>query len=199
MRWSQFVRNVDWRLVRTVAPTLEPLTESELRQQINYSDDDTDELIRGYISAAREMFEVDTERALLSQTWTLKLNEFPDDHIELRLCPLGSVSSITYTDSDGASQTLATTVYLVSNSDPARITLKYGQVWPATYDQADAITVTFTAGYSSELLVPAKAKQAIRMLAGHWYQNREAIGQVGSEIALGYESLVNSMRWGGYR
>lgn len=191
--------DTDWRLTRTAAPATEPVSVEELKQHLNYTDSDQDQLISSYITTAREMVETDTERALITQTWTLKIDGFPSDGIEGRLCPLGSVLSITYTDSAGDSQTLATSVYLVSGSEPWRVSLKSGQVWPTTYDQKDVVTVTFTAGYGGAADVPERAKQAIRLLVGHWFQNREAVGQVGDEIVLAYNSLIDRLRWSGYR
>jgi uncharacterized phiE125 gp8 family phage protein len=194
-------RNVNWRLTRTVAPAIEPVSVPEARAHCSYDDTDQDDLIASLITTAREMVETDTQRALITQTWTLKLDGFPCDYIEGRLCPLGSVTGIAYTDSAGDAQTLATSVYLVSNSEPWRITLKYGQSWPTTLAQADVVTVTFTAGYGGAADVPERAKQAIKLLVGHWFQNREAVivGTITKDIELAYDSLIQRLMWSGYR
>jgi hypothetical protein len=42
------------------------------------------------------------------------------------------------------------------------------------------------------------AKHAIILLAAHWYWNREAVGRVGDEISLGYNSLITRLKWGHY-
>lgn len=191
----------DHRLSRTVAPTVEPVTLSEAKSQANYDDDDKDPDFDLWVKAAREMTETRTRRAFLNQTWTLKLDAFPDDVIELRRCPVSSVTSITYLDGEGTTQTLPTSVYAVDlSNEPARITLKYGQDWPTTYLQANAVTVTFVAGYGATAAnVPAQAKMAIRTLVSHWFNNREAVGNVGGIVELAYDAMIESLRWDGYR
>lgn len=57
----------------------------------------------------------------------------------------------------------------------------------------EACDVTFTCGLPARLLPAAQA--AIKLLVGHWYANREAIGDVGAEIPLAVDSLVTAMRW----
>ena len=201
MRWGFLRPGEDWRLKRTVDPTVEPVTLTEVKSHANYEDTDKDSDFTVWMAAARELTEERTQRAFLTQTWVLNLDCFPDDVIELRVCPVSSVTSVTYLDTAGATQTLATSVYTVDlRNEPARITLKYGQTWPSTYAQANAVTVTFVAGYgATPASVPAKAKMAIRMLVSHWFNNREAVGNVGSIVALAYDSLIDSLRWSGYR
>lgn len=197
MRFSE----LRWALKRTVEPTIEPVDVESLRTHSRIDYQDEDDVLRGYLLAARRMLETDTERALLTQTWTLTMDCFPCDAIELRRCPVQSVTSISYLDTDGASQTLATSVYTVSTTcEPARITLKYGQVWPTTYMQEGAITITFVAGSTTAAAVDPMAGQAIRMLAGHWAQHRESVdGMSMKEIPQGYEALMQRLSWAGYR
>lgn len=199
MRWQ------DCRptLKLTTAPTTEPVTVAELGLQSRIDEVVENPLFDSYIKAAREMVETDLSRALITQTWSLKLDAFPDDAIQIRRCPLISVSSIAYLDTNGASQTLSSSVYVVNNhGEPGLVTLAYGQTWPTTYDQNGAVTITFTAGYGSyPVSVPERAKQAIRLLAAHWIENREDSVQGPSvkSIPMGYESLVDRLRWAGYR
>lgn len=53
--------------------------------------------------------------------------------------------------------------------------------------------VTFTCAMPAHLL--ATAKQAVLLLVGHWYANREAVGQGAQEIPLAVDALVSQMRW----
>ena len=195
-------KDARWTLKRTVDPVVEPVTVDDLRQQCRIDSQEEDTLLRSFITAAREMVETDTRRALITQTWELKFDAFPCDVIEVRRCPLISVSSIAYVDTNGTSQTLASTVYSVdANSEPGRITLAYQQTWTTTRTQDNAVTMTFTAGYGAAATsVPERAKLAIRLLAAHWFNNREstAFGAM-NEIPLGYTSLIERLMWAGYR
>lgn len=186
--------------VVTVQPTWEPVDVDSLRTHSRIDFPDEDDVLRDYLRAARRQVEVDTQRALCTQTLAIKMDGFPCDQIEMRVCPVQSVTSVVYLDGTGASQTLSSSVYVVDiYSEPATITLAYGQVWPMTYDQTNAVTVTFVAGYGSAAQVEPMACQAIRMLAGHWAQNREAVGASMSETPLGYSELIERLRWAGYR
>lgn len=164
-------------LYLSTAPASEPLSTSEFKshQRIDTSADDIycDTLVK----TARQYVEAVTWRALINQTWVLKLPAFPDV-IWLPKPPTVSITSIAYIDTDGTSQTLGTSVYaLDSTQEPARIVLKFGQNWPATRAQnEDAVTVTFVAGYgSSASSVPEPLRHAVRLLAGMLYENREAV------------------------
>jgi uncharacterized phiE125 gp8 family phage protein len=86
------------------------------------------------------------------------------------------VQSIVYSDTNGASQTVASSDYVVSTFDePGRIALANGKSWPSTLEQINAVRVDYTAGYGATAdTVPEAIKQAMRMLVSHWYENREA-------------------------
>lgn len=200
VKWSELCAR--HRPTLTTAPTVEPVSVDEFREHVRFDSQDEDGRIRDYLAAARQMVEDDTQRALITQTWALRLDEFPCDVIELRRCPVTAVTSITYTDTAGATQTWSSANYVVDiYQEPARITLAYGQTWPATYDQANAVTVTFTAGYGSAgSSVRETAKQAIRLLAGHWFTNRETADakNIGA-VAYAYDALIDRLRWAGYR
>ncbi|MBD3675598.1 MAG: phage head-tail connector protein [Planctomycetaceae bacterium] len=43
--------------------------------------------------------------------------------------------------------------------------------------------------------LPAVVSQALKLLIGHWFWNREAVGSAGTEIELAYGSLLNAARW----
>jgi len=62
-----------------------------------------------------------------------------------------------------------------TTSEPGRVTLAYGQNWPALRDQANPITVRHTCGYGDDSAdVPAAVRVAIQMLAADLYEHPEA-------------------------
>ena len=172
-------------------------------------------LIDGLIRRATKLVEHRVERQLITATWKLTLDQFPPDcdewrrpydwtygqrtaEIELRRPPVQSITSVVYIDSDGAEQTLAASEYqLDAVSSPARLAPAYGKSWPATRSVYNAVTVTFKAGYgdNSDNSIPHTARQAILMLVGYWYENREAVGTVGTEMAFAFDSLLDDLRW----
>lgn len=182
-------------LKRTVEPASEPvsLTEAKLHLRVEVSDDDA--LIAALITAAREYVEESARRALVTQTWRLSLSGWPGGNsIELSRPPLQSVTSIIYKDSAGASTTWAAANYLVdTDSEPGRVVLAYGASWPSvTLYPSNPIQITYVAGYGAASAVPQRLRQAVLLLVGHWYENRESTisGTIARDIPLGLDSLI---------
>lgn len=158
--------------------------------------DAEDTLIEGLITAARQMCESITNRAFVTQTWTLYLEDWPeDDWLKLPKGNLQSVESVKYTDSAGTVQTLVEdTDYLVDTySEPGRIVLAYGESWPTeSLYPANPIAIEFTCGYGDADDVPKAIKQALLLLVGHWYEHREAVlvGAASKEIEFAVRALL---------
>lgn len=129
---------------------IEPVNLAQAKIAANITGSADDGLLQVLISAARQQAETITHRALVTSTFDLKLDAFPgsDDVIEIPLPPLQSVTSITYLDGDGASQTMDSDDYVVDiSSEPGRVYLAYGASWPSTQNRRDAVTIRFVAGY----------------------------------------------------
>lgn len=80
-------------------------------------------------------------------------------------------------------------------SEPGRIVLAYGKSWPSTtLRPANGICVTYITGYGAAgSNVPQNIKNAILLMVGHFYENREAVmvGTVGAvELPLGVAALL---------
>lgn len=175
------------------APTTEPLTVQEVKDHLRILDSDEDSLLYTYITAARQFVENQTRRALITQTWDLKLDEFPkfDEVIELPKSPIQSVTSITYTDENGDSQTLSTAIEDLT-SIPARLTPAYQLDWPTTRDIINAVTIRYVAGYGDSASdVPMALRHAIKLCIGHLYENRETSTTLSlSEVPLAFNALI---------
>lgn len=144
--------------------------KAHLRVETAFTDDDT--LITALISVARDEAELITQRAIGAQTITLCASSFAG--LELRHPPITAVTSITYADENGDSQTLSTSVYYVDYaSEVARVRLKDGQVWPQLHAQGDTVQVVYTAGYTAGN-VPPLIKQWMLLRIGSLYETREA-------------------------
>lgn len=186
----------------TTGPSVEPITPAELRAYCRIDDTFEDAELSVFISSVRELLEVQRNCCLCTSTVTLKMDQFPDWEIELRRCPAIAITSITYVDGDGTTQTLSSSNYSLSTgSYPAIVTPTYGNVWPTTRDQQDAVTVTYTAGYgSTPSTVPSAAKLAIRM-AGHDFENyRGGISEKGmADLPIGFDRVIQTVGWEGYR
>lgn len=163
----------------TVAPAELPLTLDEVKTHLKVtgSADDADILLKIYAAVSQcDGNQGLLNRALVTQTWEMKIDGFPCGVIELPLPPLQSVSSIVYLDADGASQTLAADAYRVLNAGvPMRKGLvepAYGQSWPTTRDVSQAVTVTFVAGYGARNAVPWHTRALLLFAIKELYDHR---------------------------
>lgn len=181
-------------------PTTDIVTIAEVKRHCNVTATDEDDYLVALLRAATELVERETNRAFLSQTWQLTRTCFPaSSRVELPRSPLQSVSSITYYDADGNSQTFASSNYHVDTvREPGVVWLDEDSDWPDTDDRPDAVTVNYVAGWSDVEDVPARAVQAVLLLVGHWYRQREAVGIAGFEVPFAYRALVDSLRVGNY-
>jgi uncharacterized phiE125 gp8 family phage protein len=183
-------------IVVFTAPASEPITLAEAKMQCRVDQDDEDELLVMLISATREHAETMLHRHIITQTLDAYFDEFPS---EFKLPPLQSVTSITYVDTAGATQTLAADQYLVDAvSQPARIAQAYGVTWPATRTQNNAVKVRFVAGYGLPAAVPQCIKSWMLVRIATLFSNRQQIiigpgGKIEIEAAF-IDSLLDSER-----
>jgi uncharacterized phiE125 gp8 family phage protein len=182
------------------APALEPIDLADAKLAARIADDQTelDGLITMLITAGREWAENFTGRAFITQTWERKYDlGFPDE-IELPKPPVQSVTSVTYIDGNGVTQTLSPSLYITSLSTgpyamPGRIVPAYGQSWPSTRSVPDAVTVRYVCGYGSTGdSVPEAIKLAIKIQISTRLANTEGVvvGTSASLLPQGDEYLL---------
>jgi uncharacterized phiE125 gp8 family phage protein len=182
-----------YSLKRTVAPAVEPVSLSEARDQLRISTNDDDTILAANIVAARQAVERDTRRALITQTWRLKLDEFPKKAIRLPYSPLQSVTSITYVPDGGGTTTWSASEYDVFTDDePGLICPVFGDDWPEIRLEKRGITVTYVAGYGDSATdVPAELRQAVLLQVEMLYDGRPMFGTT-SPIVEAYRSIVQA-------
>lgn len=174
------------RLVTPPATT--PVTVAELKAHLRIEADTEDAVLEAYLAAA--VAYLDGWRgvlgiALMSQVWELVLDAFPAAEVQIPLTPVLSIGSVEYDNEDGDQITLAAEEYqLDAASRPAWLIPVTS--WPSTFDGANAVRIRFTAGHASADDVPAPIKQAIKLMVGAWYENREdtVIGASVSKLPL---------------
>lgn len=187
---------------QSVAPTTTAITLDDAKRHLNVTTDLDDDLILGQIKAATQMLENRSRRAFVTQTRILKMRTFGDSRYVLErlirppISPLRSVTSVVYIASNGTTTTMPSSDYLVSIGDkPGTIGEAYNATWPNTRNVQNDVTITYVAGHSTvNTGVPEYAKQAVRMLVGHWYRNRESVltGTISKEIEYGIDALMEA-------
>lgn len=141
-----------------------------------------DALVTALITVAREAVENFTEVTVAVNDFQMKLDYFPTAEINLGTWPVNSITSVTYVDANGATQTISSADYALDTfSKPAQINLAYGKTWPMVRNQPNAVTVTFEAGYTGDTSpvvneMPKALKQAMLLTITDLYENRGALG-----------------------
>lgn len=183
----------------TTAVATEPVTLAQARLQIK-ADSDTSEdgLIGIWITAARELAEQYTRRALAPQTLEMALDSFPeceDDIIELDMPPVASITSIKYTDTTGTEQTISGSAYALSlYGQSRRVAPTFGNYWPDTQDIPDAVRIRYVTGYTTA----PKAVTAAILLMVAWFNENRGDAMAPDDIQPpAAKSLLNTVKiWG---
>lgn len=156
-----------------------------------------------YVYAAQAFTEKICDRKLLTQTWKLFLDGWPDgDRIEMPFGRLQSVAHVKYTDTAGTQYTFPSTSWEASTArEPGIVALSYSKTWPtATLRVLDPIEIQFVCGWTTADEVPYDLRAAILLMASHLYEHRETV-IVGNSAAveskllqLGHGALVANWR-----
>lgn len=179
------------------APAAEPISTADARTHCRVDDTTDNTYLDALVAAAREHCEMFTGRAFITQTWELYLDEFPADGvIRIPKPPTASITHVKYYNVDGTLTTIDAADYSLDTvNEPARLTPAYGEVWPQTLCIPNAVVVRFVCGYGAAgSAVPASIIHAMKLLVGHWYENREQVltGTIASNLPMAVESLL----WG---
>jgi len=178
------------------APATEPVSVAEMKAHLRLVSNAEDALLGDLITSARKHVERTTRRALISQGWRLYLDAWPPGRVvRFPVAPVAAVDQILVFDAGGVGQLLPADGYrLDRSSEPARLRVKPGA--GPSLSAMIGVEVDFTAGYGPHAAdVPADLRQAIRLLAAHWYEHREAGGEaVEGILPFGVDRLLAATR-----
>ncbi len=182
----------------TTPPVAEPLSTTELKAHCRIDSSDEDAYLVALIAAARGVMESVTGRQFMRATYTVTLDSFPlDDYIDLPGAPLAAVTSVSYVDAAGATQTFSSGSYDVDGTtEPGRIYVDRSVGWPVTATQRGAVTIVYTCGYADADSVPENIKHLLRFVCAHWYEHREQAisGTIISEVPMSAKYLIDNLK-----
>lgn len=172
-----------------------PITVDEAKTHLRVDTADDDTYIETLLIAATNFCQNFQSRKYIEASLIDYWDRFPKE-IRPPWSPLISVTTLQYVDTDGVTQTLDAANYDVFvGSEPGRIKPAYSLTWPSVRDIAEAVILTYKAGYGSASDVPDNIKHAIKLLVGHLYENRESTtASKLREIPQGVRSLLMQNR-----
>lgn len=194
---------MQYKVITPVAT--EPLIVAEVESHLRLTFDDTyDGVDRTWlinrITAAREYCENKTGIAFATQTLEAYMYGFPcEKYIDLPKLPLQSVISVKYKDYTGVETTLSENIDYIVDTDSlvGKIVLPYAKNWPTfTPYPVNPVKIRYIVGYSDSNKIPEIIKQAMLLLIGHWYENREAVvtGSISKEVEFAVSCLLSQYR-----
>lgn len=158
-------------------PTGDLVSLDLLKRQCRVDGADEDALLGAYLATAVAWLDGWgglLGRAILSQTWAVDACSSG-----VVLLPMPDVVAARADYGDG--------------EDPVALALRLGPAGVSVTVDA-ACRVSFDCAMPEPRL--AVARQAVLILAAHWYANREAVGTSSlAELPFGARSLVQSLRW----
>lgn len=206
---SLATENDEWlySLSLVTGPTAQPVEAADARAQAECFGNDSAGLFSLWIDEATRYCESYLDRQLIYATWKIQADRWPTvtrwnpyGAIRLPKPPLSQVTSITYLDANGESQTLPADQYVVDTptKQQGKIYPAPGVIWPTLYQYPLALTVNFRAGYgAASSSVPASIRSAIFLLCAHRYRNREAVlDKATYEPSFAVKQLLDSESWG---
>ena len=187
-------------LRRIAPPVVSPITLAEAKAHCRVDTSDEDTLIQSLVDAAVSHLDGYTGilgRCMVQQTWEMILDAFPADEINIPLGNLISVDNVQYANPDTGIMTL----WSASNYEVDAVSVE-GRIvpiesWPSVKDTTNAVKVTFKAGFGSAASdVPVALRHAVKLIVGHWYENRETsvVGVPVAELPLAVNALVAPWR-----
>ncbi|KUO53192.1 MAG: hypothetical protein APF82_00975 [Sphingomonadales bacterium BRH_c42] len=183
----------------TVKPVGHPLSVDEAKRQLRIEPEDTDQDVHigDLCAAAHRKVERELGYPILVQTRETHLSGFPRGPIWLGGGDSPSILSITYRDGANAVQTLDPADYSLDGvSRVAQVFPAPLKSWPSTSCTPGAVIVEWQAGWATAGDVPEDLIHAMKLLIGHWDQNREAvvIGTISSEVQIALDDLLRPFR-----
>jgi uncharacterized phiE125 gp8 family phage protein len=191
-------------LTLITGPAATPIALAEVKAQCRVTSNDEDALLAAYIRSATEAVEQLSGLRLLDQTWEYSIDAFPAHcgWLRLPLAPLLALTSITYLDAQGVAQTLPVTTYLIrglGSTIPARLVIAPNQQWPTTWHGHGSVIIRARFGWPTHNEVPEALRQAVQMLACHWFEQRSTTaagpdyGPV-SHVPFGVRELIEPFK-----
>lgn len=183
-------------------PTETVVDPADLRSQLRLDSTDQDADLTAWLTAATGLLEAATQRRFLTQVLAWTLPAWPAIRFRLPVAPVApdGVASIAYVDTNGATQTLSASAYVVSRcGETVEIRPTSTTTWPSlSLDAVEPVKITFTAGEAAADVDPM-IKQAARLLVAHFNRYRGDDDQPpplsSSNLPSAVEALIAPWRW----
>lgn len=168
-----------------------PVSLAEAKDHLRVTADSEDMQIAIKLAAAAASIAEMTGRAMQVETWAMSARSF-SGLVRLPKSPVRSLDSVKYYDAANVLQTATLSDFMLYQSDDwAYVEPAQGKSWPIPYAREDAVTITFTAGYT---VIPFDLRMAVMMKLADLYTNRG--DDEGGKINAAIEAQIAPHRLG---
>lgn len=182
-------------LVQTSSPAFEPISVAEAKSHLRLDGAEEDALVASLILTSRLHIEAALGLALISQSWRLTLDRWPQGGtVALPLRPVRSITAVRVRAADGTPTLVPADAYLLEGQGlPPRLVATGAQL-PAPGRAAAGVEIDLEAGFGALASdVPEPIRHALRLLVAHWYENREPV-EIGAPDAA-VPPRVSELLW----
>jgi uncharacterized phiE125 gp8 family phage protein len=172
------------------APLVEPLSLDEAKAYLRVEHNDDDALITALIAGARIHVEAQTRRALVTQSWRLVFDGWPEDgRIAVRPAPLQALTAARVYDVDANAQAIDMQAFVPDLAGSALAFAPWALSAPGRI--AAGIELDVTVGFGDAAIdVPEPLRQAVRLLVAHWYENRGLVASASTQVTALPETVT---------
>ena len=169
-----------------------------LRLGTGFADDGSqDAVLELYLRAAMAAIEARLGRVLIARSFVWTVERWREEASQpLPVAPVRFVESVTLTDAEGAELAVDPVAWsLLRDAQRPRLVGRFGRNLPRI-PRGGSATVGLSAGFGAAWDdVPADLRQAVFLLAAHYYENRSETGAAsGSAMPFGVLVLIEAYR-----
>jgi uncharacterized phiE125 gp8 family phage protein len=187
-------------------PAVEPVSLSEFKAQARVTHDAEDELLVGYIQAAREFVEKRRGLCLIDTQLTVVLDSHQGGGpIRLPRSPVSPTTgrqavAVEYSVSDTEWAAIDPSRYVVHPNAMPSLVRQTSAGWPTPAVREAAYRITWWAGFGATgSAVPRRYRNCILAVAAHLNLNREAVGTAAfAKVPLMVDELLGRRSVEGY-
>lgn len=173
-----------------------PVSLDNVKIQLKLSGTDEDDFLESLIKTASLFFESFTKQTLITDTY--KTYRTVWDIFQLRRCPLQSIESIKYFDTEGVLQTLDSgNYYIVKNNFFGKVAFDESFESPSLRNRPQQIEIEFKVGFGDTTDdIPADIQQGLLEHIAYMYENRgDCIDDACSNIAIPNSTKMAYMKY----
>jgi uncharacterized phiE125 gp8 family phage protein len=175
------------KVIEEIGPDIVTLEEVKGHLRVEHNDEDA--YITSLIKVATEYCENFTGRVIKQKTVEVILDTFPSKVLKLPITPILEVNKVYYTNLNGRDVYIDSSDYMIILETEPPIVIHKDR-WPKdVIDIPGKVRVEAKVGYE---LIPHSIKQAVLLLCGHFYENREAVNKKGklNELPFSISALL---------